>query len=190
METIRAFIALDLSDEARAVLATVSAELAQRVPDRSVRWVEPERIHLTLRFLGNTPLIKLADIYDRLDEVARDHDPFLLSLGRLGCFPSERRPRVIWVGVEGDTEAAAALNSDIESVLVPLGWESERRPFQPHLTLGRVKDNRARIELPWGKGVAPAATAIDEVCFYESKLHHSGSVYTVRHRSQLGARAA
>src|SRR5690606_24484893 len=91
METIRAFIALDLSLEARAVLAEVIETLSQQVPERSVRWVPLENIHLTLRFLGNTPVTQLKALYERLDQTAAMHRPFTLHLHELGCFPNERR---------------------------------------------------------------------------------------------------
>jgi 2'-5' RNA ligase len=192
METIRAFIALDLSLESRAVLAEVIETLSQQVPDRSVRWIPLENIHLTLRFLGNTPLTQLEAIYEQLDRTAAMHEPFALYLDELGCFPNERRPRIIWVGVKGDRDQAGALQRSIEQAIEPLGWEPEKRSFRPHLTIGRVKDEAtrggARIELPWGKGVAPAPIAVRAVHLYESQLTPSGSIYTIRHTSPLGSR--
>lgn len=187
METIRAFIALDLSLEARAVLAEVIETLSQQVPDRSVRWIPVENIHLTLRFLGNTPVTQLEALYEQLDQAAAMHKPFTLYLHELGCFPNERRPRIIWVGVRGDQEQAGALQRSIEQAIEPLGWDPEKRSFRPHLTIGRVKDNGARVELPWGKGVAPAPIAVQAIHLYESQLRPSGSNYTIRHTSTLGS---
>lgn len=187
MSTIRAFIAVDLSDEARAVLADVRETLVSQTPKGAVKWVQPHRIHLTLRFLGNTPLADLDRLAAALDSVALQHVPFGLALGALGCFPNERRPRVIWVGVEGDLAQAEALRNSIEDTLAPLGWEREKRPFRPHLTLGRVKERGAAVELPWGKGVAPAAIDVGEIILFESQLQPQGPRYIVRHVSQLGA---
>src|SRR5690554_6339527 len=90
METIRAFIALDLSLEARAVLAEVIETLSQQVPERAVRWIPVENIHLTLRFLGNTPVTQLEALYEQLDHTVARHRPFMLYLHELGCFPNER----------------------------------------------------------------------------------------------------
>lgn len=186
MSTIRAFIAVDLSDEARAVLADVSETLAREAPEGAVKWVQPQRMHLTLRFLGNTPRDELDQLAVALDVVALQHAPFRLNLGALGCFPNERRPRVIWVGVEGHVGRAEALHASIEETLEPLGWERDEKAFRPHLTLGRVKERGAAVALPWGKGVAPAAIDVSEIVLFESQLQPGGPRYTVRHISRLG----
>lgn len=189
MEKIRAFLAIPLSTEARAVVSGVADELSGEVPDRAVKWVAPERIHITVRFLGNTPVDKLEPLASRLDSIAGQHAPFSLELDSLGCFPNERRPRVIWVGVAGQTERLAELQKEIEGMVVDMGWEPEKRDFHAHLTLGRVKDKSVRIELPWGQGVAPATIPVQEVHLFESQLRRSGPVYTVRHSSRLGGPA-
>ena len=188
MATIRAFIALDLSEEARAVLAQVSDTLSQKTAEGAVKWVDASRMHLTLRFLGNTPTEKLDSLAASLDGVARQHRPFTLTLDALGCFPNERKPRGIWVGLGGDLEPLQALYGTLQGALEPLGWEAEDRDFHPHLTLGRVKDRRAKIDLPWGQGVAPAKTVVSEVVLYESQLRPQGPLHTVRHASALGGR--
>jgi 2'-5' RNA ligase len=176
---------IDLPPEARAALAAVGEQLSQHVAEKAVKWVAPARIHLTLRFLDKTPVDQLETIYEGLDRAAAQQAPFRLVLDSLGCFPNERRPRVIWVGVGGDTGQVEALQQGIEEMLQPLGWEPESRPFHPHLTLGRVKDKRAQIDLPWGQGVAPAEFPVREVHVYESELRRSGPIYTVRHTSAL-----
>ncbi|HSM57803.1 MAG TPA: RNA 2',3'-cyclic phosphodiesterase [Candidatus Sulfomarinibacteraceae bacterium] len=185
MESIRAFIAIDLSEEARAVLANAGETLARRVPSGVVKWVSPQKMHLTLRFLGDTPLEKLDELFAALDRTVSAHPPFSLHLDELGCFPNRRRPRVVWVGVQGDTAQAEALRDDIEEMAAAMGWEPEQRPFRPHLTLGRVKEKGAALDLPWGQGVAPAKIAVDAVHLFESQLRPSGAVYTVRHTSHL-----
>lgn len=189
MEKIRAFLAIPLSSEARAVVAGVADELAGEVPERAVKWVSPERIHLTVRFLGSTPVDKLEPLASHLDRIAGQHAPFALELDSLGCFPNERRPRVIWVGVAGQTRKLEDLQSDIEQMVVDMGWERERRDFHAHLTLGRVKDKSARVDLPWGQGVAPATIPVQEVHLFESELRRSGPLYTIRHSSSLGGPA-
>ena len=186
MSKIRAFIALELSDEARAVLAAVSEALAQEVTAGAVKWVQPERMHLTLRFLGNTALERVDDVAAALDGVAARHEPFGLTLDALGCFPYERKPRVIWVGVQGDIARAEALQASLDDALQGLGWEPEGKPFRPHVTLGRVKEQQAKIRLPWGNGVAPARTQISDVVLFESQLRRDGPRYIARHTSRLG----
>lgn len=186
MKTIRAFIALTLPPPVTQALAAVGEELAARVPERAVKWVAPEKIHLTLRFLGETPVDQLEALGTALETVAAAHVPFSLSLDRLGCFPGERRPRVIWVGLKGQVEALCALKGGLDKALVPLGWEPEARPFQAHLTLGRVKHHHREVELPWGTPVVPASWEVQALHLVESQLRSSGAVYTVRHSGQLG----
>lgn len=185
MDTIRAFIAIHLPAVVQEVLGAVSQELAPRVPERAVTWVKPDRMHLTLRFLGDTPISQLGELAEMLDAVAAQHRPFHLQLGHLGAFPNERRPRVIWVGLTGDLQRATALQQVLDQRLVPLGWQPEGKPFSPHLTLGRVKRANDQIRLPWGRGVAPASFTVEAIYLMESQLRPEGPLYTVRHVSTL-----
>jgi RNA 2',3'-cyclic 3'-phosphodiesterase len=192
MRTIRSFIAISLPAAVQDVLGAVTEELAPRVPGRAVTWVRPESMHLTLRFLGDTPLERLDALSALLDTVAAQHQPFTLHLAQLGAFPDERRPRVIWVGLAGDVDDAAALQRDLDAALIPLGWQPEGKPFSPHLTLGRVKRDHDKIRLPWGRSVVPASFDVGEIHLIESQLRSQGSLYIVRHSSTLhaGERAA
>ncbi|MDT8306761.1 MAG: RNA 2',3'-cyclic phosphodiesterase [Anaerolineae bacterium] len=185
MDTIRAFIAIKLPADVQEVLRAVSEELAPRLPDRAVTWVRPERMHLTLRFLGDTPVAQLEDLVVALDAVAAKEQPFTLQLGQLGAFPNQRRPRVIWVGLAGEVEAATTLQQALDTALVPLGWQPDSKKFSPHLTLGRVKRKDDRINLPWGQAVVPTAFTVSEIHLMESQLRPQGPLYTVRHSSRL-----
>jgi RNA 2',3'-cyclic 3'-phosphodiesterase len=185
MEEIRTFVAVEMPPLARAELGLVSEALAGRVPPGSVRWVRPELIHLTLRFLGETAVSQLPAISATLDEVGRQARPLTLHLGSVGCFPNCKRPRVIWVGLEGELPALAALQRRVEEALVPLGWAVEKRPFQPHLTLGRVKDVGKLSRVKWDVAVQKVEVAVTAVCLIESQLQPAGPIYTVRHRAPL-----
>lgn len=185
MEEIRAFVAVELPPEAQAALGSVSEALAGRVPPGSVRWVRPELIHLTLRFLGETAVSQLPSISAVLDEVGRQSGPLTLRLGPVGCFPTCKRPRVIWVGLEGDLRSLAALQRRVEEALVPLGWAAEKRPFQPHLTLGRVKDVGQVSRVSWEVKVEAVAVAVTAVVLVQSQLQKSGPDYTNLHVSRL-----
>lgn len=183
MKSIRAFIALPLPPPVTAVLSDLSRELAAGVADKAVRWVKPEAVHLTLRFLGETAVNHLPALTAGLDRIAAAKAPFPLRLGPLGCFPNPRRPRVIWIGLEDGVAQATQLKQAIDTMLVPLGWEAESRPFQPHLTLGRVKEGRGLLPLPWGELPAAAVWPAESVQLIESQLRPSGAVYTTRHSS-------
>lgn len=189
MSTVRCFIAIELTDDLQRCLAGVQDELARGVPDRAVRWVTPDNVHLTLKFLGDTDTAALGRIGDRLEDVASRFAPFEFTLGKLGCFPNARKPRVIWVGVEGELGPLSELQQQVESVLAELGWTAENRRYHPHLTLGRVKDTRVVVEAryPWGKTQATGQQTVGEICLVKSDLQPTGAVYTVLRRARLAA---
>lgn len=189
MKEIRAFIAIDLPDKIVDQLATAGRALGANLDSYAVRWVRPEAIHLTLRFLGNVQIDKLDNISRGIDQVASHTSPFSLALDKLGCFPNPRRPRVIWIGLAGDLKELEALQRSVEMMLAPLGWEPEKRDYHPHLTLGRIKDSRKVIEarLPWGDVLAKGPIPVEEMHLIESQLNSGGAVYTRRHSARFRA---
>jgi 2'-5' RNA ligase len=120
-----------------------------------------------------------------LERVTAEYAPFTLHVQEIGGFPNRKRPRVIWVSLAGDTAALANLQRDIATCLVPLGWEREKRPFQAHLTLGRVKDSRQAAALQWQLPVPQAKWEVTAVHLIESQLRPQGPIYTTRHSSKL-----
>lgn len=146
---LRLFVACELPQSARDGLALVQGELRAKGA-APLRWVRPEGIHLTLKFLGSVPLSQLQPIENAL-AVAIDA-PFALSLrfGAVGSFGGRQRLRVVWVGLEGDVEELARLVDGVERALEPIGFPREKRPYSPHLTLARVPDHATvdqRLEL-------------------------------------------
>lgn len=191
MNTIRAFIAVELPEAVRQFLYETALSLADRVPAGAVRWVKPGAMHLTLHFLGDTPVDKLPALGAGLDRVVGHRPSFALHLGELGCFPNPRRPRVIWAGVAGTGPALADLKRAVDEMLAPLGWAPEDdKPFQAHLTLGRVKHSNQLIQLPWGERLAPRPVPVDAIYLIESQLRPDGPVYTIRHKAPLAKPAA
>jgi 2'-5' RNA ligase len=136
---IRAFIALAISATAKSALADVMQRLAVQAP-AGVRWVDPARMHLTLKFLGNVEPGLVDGIIDAIAGAAAGASPFSIHLSGLGMFPNERRPRILWAGVQGGLDALHQLREQIEESMSGLGFPRERRPFSPHLTLGRVRE--------------------------------------------------
>jgi 2'-5' RNA ligase len=184
-KVIRAFIAVYLPENVKAALEKIGQVLAAQVPPGSVRWVKPALMHLTIRFLGDTAVSQLPALTAGLDQIAAGQAAFTLYLDRLGCFPNEKRPRVIWVGLGGADEAAQRLSRAIEAHVVALGWRQEGRPFQAHLTLGRVNDGRQLAGLKWDVPVARLAVPVMAVHLVESQLRPSGPLYTTWHSSEL-----
>ncbi len=139
MDVVRSFIAIHLPDDVRAELTSYEEKLkARRHP--FVKWVDPESMHLTLKFLGNVTLDSIPQIVDAMSKVAVSHSPFKLQVVGTGAFPNWQRPQVVWVGLGGELDRLNALQSRLESALSPLGFPPESRSFSAHLTLGRLRD--------------------------------------------------
>lgn len=187
--TIRAFVAIDVPDEIKRTVSAVSEQLAVTLPERSVRWVKPNAMHLTLRFLGDTAETLVPALGDALDTAVAGHAAFTLRLGELGTFPNPQRPRVVWLGVvpvpPAPDEALRRLKTSLDEALLPLGWEMEQKPFTAHLTLGRVRDG-GRLTLPARPDVPPASFRVTAIHLIESDLRPDGPRYRLRHRAALG----
>jgi len=183
---IRTFIAVKLPDIVRRLLEEQALAFEKLLPDGTVRWVKPELMHLTLRFLGDTADDRLPAIYDALDRVGTETAPFTLRLEKSGAFPIPRRPRVLWAGLQDDAGQAAALKQRLDAALTPLGWEPEARPFTSHITLGRTKgDQRTVATLPLGMALPPAEAPVTAIHLIESKLRPAGPVYSTLHTARL-----
>lgn len=184
-EVLRTFIAIELDEPVRAALGMVQDELKPRVPKGSVRWVDPAGIHLTLKFLGETPATRLPAIEAALRAACAPFSPLDLIVEGRGCFPNFRRPNVIWVAIRDRGSALARLQRAIEEHIAPLGWPAEKRPFRPHLTLGRVnRDLRPDEQAAVGAAVEAfeveqiATVRVTSVSLMRSDLRPTGAVYT------------
>lgn len=193
MITWRTFVAVDLGQEIKAMLKATQDRLLKQVPPRSVRWVQPEGIHLTLKFLGDTPLEGVERVKAALARAAAETAPFEFTVGNLGCFPNTRRPRVVWVGIEEPAGALLGLRNAVEAYVAPLGFPTEGRPFQPHLTLGRVQQHASAADVEQiGRVVAATSLGVlgrvqaTEVSYIRSDLQPSGAVYTTLLGARLG----
>ncbi|HEY8490910.1 MAG TPA: RNA 2',3'-cyclic phosphodiesterase [Dehalococcoidia bacterium] len=184
-ETCRLFVALELPEAWRRALARLQGDLRARGL-AGLRWVRPEGIHLTLKFLGGVPAPRVPEIDAALRAVLAEEPGFALRLGAPGTFGGPR-PRVVWVGVEGAVPALASLQRRVEAALVPLGFPPEARPFAPHLTLARVPEGTA----PGLRRTLAAALAqvgpppapefrVRSVSLMESFLRPDGAVYVRR----------
>jgi RNA 2',3'-cyclic 3'-phosphodiesterase len=185
MPTVRAFIAIELTPEILAALGRVQGDLQKGEGGRAGRWVKQDGIHLTLKFLGEVPQVKLQAIQEALVRACMHFGPFTFTVGGLGCFPNTRRPRVVWVGVQEDTGELASLQKAVEREVSPLGFPAEARGFTPHLTLARVRDDVGFREVELlGKAVDDfeseerAEMQVRAVSLVKSDLKPGGAVYT------------
>ena len=191
MDGKRIFLAIDISDAARAVCGSHIDLLRREFPHVRVGWEPNEKLHLTLKFLGPTAEETIADLNYRLTNVAAQHRPFGLRLGAPGSFPEKGKPRVLWIGVNGATEDLIRLQTDVEQACESLGYEPEHKPFHPHITIGRIRDHRDAYALGEDHRAAriePVDFEIRSVVIYESKLQPSGSVYSKLSQLQLRVR--
>ncbi|MFA5335930.1 MAG: RNA 2',3'-cyclic phosphodiesterase [Candidatus Omnitrophota bacterium] len=180
---IRAFIAIELSDEAKAEAYAEACASAQAVARAGVKWVSEDNIHLTLRFLGDTDEETLSRAASVLAGIAAGSGPFSIRLKGLGAFPQGiSSPTVVWAGLsEGATESAQ-LSESIGSSLVDLGIPKEGRHFTPHVTLGRVRSGKnaykLRKAIESSTFTASSITIADHITLFRSVLAPGGPVYT------------
>lgn len=190
MTAIRSFIAIDLNAEVQSKLGEVIRQLKPGA-GIAVRWVPENNIHITLKFLGDTSPANLDILKKILTTEASRVQPFALKIDGLGAFPSIRRPRVIWIGVEAPP-ALLALQRSIDTETQRLGYTPEDRPFSPHLTLGRIlhnatpEDIRKVGDLLVASKISITTTVlVKTVVLFRSDLQPGGAIYTPIHTAPL-----
>jgi 2'-5' RNA ligase len=184
MEEVRCFIAIELPEGVKRGLRELQAQLkaGSLAP---VKWVEPENIHLTLKFLGNVSAGRIEEIGQAMTEAVRGTTPFSLEVEELGVFPNPKRVQVVWVGLGGEVEKLIRLQQRLDSGLERLGFAPENRRFTPHLTLARIRD-RATPQEREKLGQLIAETEFDStqsfmansIKLMKSQLTKEGPIYT------------
>jgi 2'-5' RNA ligase len=190
---LRLFLAIELPGNVLEALNRVQQELQREPALARLRWVRPDGIHLTLKFLGETPAARQSDIEAAISRAVAGVAPFELQTGKIGRFGSRNAPRVVWIDVDGDTDALSRLQAQVEREVSPLGYPAESRPFSPHLTLARVPPERAReVAAPLESalsdiGSSSAAMHATEVSLMRSELRRGGAVYTQLFSARLAS---
>jgi RNA 2',3'-cyclic 3'-phosphodiesterase len=189
---VRSFIAIEIDDAIKARLADQIENLRNLPGGREVRWVQSQSIHLTLRFLGQIRPSLVAPIAAELRKITEQFDPFPLTFGDLGSFPNMDQPRVLWVGASDPLGRLESIRNSLEERLKRVGLEEERRPFHPHLTLGRMRRGvAARDKVKFGASLHQLKTdalgtqQIEHVSIFQSELLPAGAVHTVLIRANL-----
>ncbi len=178
---IRAFLALDPPEEVLREIGRVQSRL-QKIIRGDVRWVRPESIHLTLKFFGDIRDGEVENISTVAERAAAEVGPFELAIGGAGVFPDMKRPRVIWLGMDGETERLGIFQNGLERAFREIGFPGEERPFRPHLTLGRVRSPKGLGSL--AEALKKAETDADTrftasgLCLFKSDLTPQGAIYT------------
>lgn len=191
-DTMRSFVAISLPETARRALRRAQDKLKRSPGSQACRWVQPECIHLTLKFLGDIPADDPPLIVAALERQSGPQAPFELTLTGLGCFPNPQRPRVVWIGIGGDVALLSQLQRSVEQALNELGYPPEGRPFSPHLTLARVRDGARRSDVA-ALGQTIGSSSLGEVArirvahlaLMRSELRPGGPIYTELARVDL-----
>jgi len=186
---MRCFVAIDIDKDLREGIASIQEDLRRRLSGSvgAVKWVRPEQIHLTLKFLPEVDEQMLPQLYEAVALSVSGHERFSFEMPCLGSFGSPIR--VVWIGPDSEIDALVKLQRDIEKALAESGWPEEDRPFSAHLTLARIKnrlrDNRlANMIRDYGR-LNLAAVKVDSVAVYKSQLTPNGPVYTLLSRTGL-----
>ena len=191
VEKFRAFIAIRIGSKALERVHRIQRSLGDRLSSGAVQWAAPGHIHLTLQFLGNVPTDSLGPLELALRDACGKISPFGLGTGGLGCFPNDRAPRILWVGLRGDLEALADLQRSIAEKVVPFIERSESRPFRPHLTIGRIKHPDRKATRLLGRLIKEVTLPsvdewqVQEVELIKSEISSLGAIHTTLHRIGL-----
>ena len=183
-DVIRTFIAVDLPPPVLDALGQISDQLQSKLPDRPVRWVNSEKMHLTLKFLGDVSSENIGMVERILQSEAAKRPVMEIGIGGIGAFPKTRHPRVIWIGIEAPSELFD-LRRGIEDGVARLGYNYDKYDFTPHLTLGRISRKASATDVRAVGNVLHdfqvgfiGVARIDAVHLYRSDLHPDGAQYT------------
>ena len=181
-QLLRLFVAVDLSEDVRKALGRLQSDLRQRELS-GLRWVRPEGVHLTLKFLGETPAGNVPAIEGALATALLGTEPFRLALGAPGTFGGRRGPRVVWLDITGDVQRLRGLQAAVEGAMVGVGFAPEERQYSPHLTLARVPQpprpgTAERVSRALEAVEPPRAEfEVREIVLIRSRLQPGGAVY-------------
>lgn len=187
-ETLRTFIAIELSSEIQEKVGEFANSL--RNPQDKITWVSTKNVHITLKFLGDVPANDIVSIQNIISEVAKGHKSLNASIKGTGVFPSERNPRVLWVGVDNGKEEIKNVFTDLENKLASIGISKEERGFTAHLTIGRIKYvkdiNEFAQNISKHKEDLFGNFLVDGISLVKSTLTPKGSVYETLFKVKLG----
>jgi 2'-5' RNA ligase len=174
--TKRIFIAINLPDEIKKKFDLVIEKLKKLNPDYGIKWVKPENLHLTLHFFGDLNEKQIDLVEEGIEEITKGIKSFEMTTGDFGCFPNEQEPHVFFASIE-DTETIHDLIGKLEMTLENLGYKVDARPWQAHLTLGRIKD-RSRCKIT-GVKISAENFSVKSIDLMESELTPNGPVYSI-----------
>lgn len=187
-ESWRLFIAIELTAGLRSRLLDHIDRLRQAVPEARASWARAENLHLTLKFLGDTPVSSVEALAAAVEHAAARTTPFQIRAGGCGAFPLRGQPRVLWIGVADATGGLTEVFQALEDECAKAGFPREERAFHPHLTVARLRQPqgaRRLADVHQQIAFEPTTFSVDELCLIRSELMSAGSRYTVIARHEL-----
>ncbi|MBA2494146.1 MAG: RNA 2',3'-cyclic phosphodiesterase [Acidobacteria bacterium] len=178
----RIFAAIDISVEAKCKISSYIETLRREFPKLRVGWEKTEKLHLTLKFLGDTEESKTAELSQAVEKIARENPNFKLRILETGVFPSMHNARILWLALKDEKGSLMKINEQLESACGKLGFAPEKRNFKPHLTIARLREpNKSKdlVEKHLNNIFETVEFKAGEIVIYESKLQSSGSIYSV-----------
>ena len=179
-KAIRTFVAVLIAENLKKNISEVQQQAKKLAPD--VKWVAPENLHVTLKFLGDLREDEIPDVCTAVEDAVRPFSAFDLSMSKLGVFPSPARARVVWVGIEEGREQLIELASGVDKRLTEMGFGKDDKPFKAHITIGRVKEGRHPGKLIEGMADIDAddlgVQRVDSVVVMQSELLREGPIYS------------
>jgi 2'-5' RNA ligase len=180
-KAIRAFLAIDPPEEIFSEIINIQERLRKAIQG-DIRWVRPEGIHLTLKFFGYVYESDIANISHVVKNNVAKTKALMLNVRSVGAFPSVTRPRVLWLGIDGDTETLINLQMEIDAGLQDYGFKKEDRPFRPHLTLARIKEYKGLTGLAEtvkkNEDYIAGSFTAGGLTLFKSDLKPTGAIYT------------
>jgi len=186
-KTIRAFIAVEINSDIRAIIQNIIDSL--RKSNSDVRWVKPNNLHVTLKFLGEIPEKKIEIVKDILRKISNKTPSIPTKLTPVNVFPHQQKPRVIWIGLEDREARIGKLATELENALSALGLPKEKKGLQAHITLGRLRSlkntNSLMNKLQEASLIYPSEFTITHITLFRSTLTPEGSIYDVLEKLPL-----
>jgi 2'-5' RNA ligase len=190
LSTLRTFIAIELSQDVRQRAADLITRLART--GVKVKWVESDKMHLTLKFLGDVSQEQIPTVCSTVADAVRGTGTFSIDCRGAGAFPRVSRPRTVWLGFGAGTEQLVRLQEVIDKALAKVGFPREGRKYKPHLTLGRVRDGGAGVSslgdlVQHNSDFVAGESTVEQVVVFASELTREGPIYTVLGRARLAS---
>ncbi len=178
----RIFTAIDISDEARANCANYIENLRSVFPHLRVGWEKPEKLHFTLKFLGDIDEMQLQNLTEAVAAAVRKSSNFKILIAKTGAFPNKRNARILWLGVDEEQANMPKLKKVLESECFERGLTKENRDFKAHLTIARLREPHKSAELVekhLSENFVSDEFTVSAITIYESRLQKSGSIYSI-----------